>query len=67
MGEAVDDGTGGLSGRIIAAAIEGHRYFGPGLLESAYEECPVSIPFTPLRPPAHLLPDTPFPPDGGPP
>jgi GxxExxY protein len=24
---------------IIAAAIEVHRYLGPGLLESAYEEC----------------------------
>jgi len=28
-----------LSGRIIAAAIEVHRHLGPGLLESAYEEC----------------------------
>jgi GxxExxY protein len=25
--------------RIIAAAIEVHRHLGPGLLESAYEEC----------------------------
>ena len=28
-----------FSGRIIAAAIEVHRHLGPGLLESAYEEC----------------------------
>ena len=28
-----------LTGRIISAAIEVHRYLGPGLLESAYEEC----------------------------
>ena len=28
-----------LSQRIIAAAIEVHRALGPGLLESAYEEC----------------------------
>ncbi len=27
------------SGRIISAAIEVHRHLGPGLLESAYEEC----------------------------
>jgi hypothetical protein len=25
--------------RIIAAAIEVHKHLGPGLLESAYEEC----------------------------
>ena len=30
-----DDGTY----EIIAAALEVHRYLGPGLLESAYEEC----------------------------
>jgi GxxExxY protein len=28
-----------ISGKIIQAAIEVHRCLGPGLLESAYEEC----------------------------
>ncbi|MGH2568717.1 MAG: GxxExxY protein, partial [Bacteroidota bacterium] len=28
-----------LTGKIIAAAIEVHKHLGPGLLESAYEEC----------------------------
>ena len=28
-----------VTGKIIAAAIEVHRNPGPGLLESAYEEC----------------------------
>lgn len=28
-----------LTERIIASAIEVHRHLGPGLLESAYEEC----------------------------
>jgi GxxExxY protein len=29
----------GLSGEVIAAAIEVHRIMGPGLLESIYERC----------------------------
>jgi GxxExxY protein len=28
-----------ITHRIIAAAIEVHRHLGPGLLESAYQEC----------------------------
>ena len=28
-----------ITGKIIGAAIEVHRHLGPGLLESAYEEC----------------------------
>jgi GxxExxY protein len=35
MGEEVNK----LTGEIIGAAIEVHRTLGPGLLESAYEEC----------------------------
>jgi GxxExxY protein len=30
---------GALTEKIIASAIEVHRHLGPGLLESAYEEC----------------------------
>ena len=29
----------GLSNRVIGCAIEVHRAWGPGLLESAYEQC----------------------------
>ena len=28
-----------LSGRVIGCAMEAHRHLGPGLLESAYEQC----------------------------
>lgn len=35
MGDARDP----LTERIIGGAIEVHRHLGPGLLESAYEEC----------------------------
>ena len=28
-----------LSNRVIGCAIEVHRFLGPGLLESAYEQC----------------------------
>jgi GxxExxY protein len=35
----LEEYDGGLSNRIIGAAIEVHRTLGPGLLESAYERC----------------------------
>jgi GxxExxY protein len=35
----VEDIDQGLSRRVIGLAIEVHRLIGPGLLESAYEEC----------------------------
>lgn len=39
MGDLRDDGTKGVTGKIIGAAITVHREFGPGLFESAYEKC----------------------------
>jgi len=35
----MNEDSGDLTRRIIGAAIEVHRQLGPGLLESAYEEC----------------------------
>jgi GxxExxY protein len=35
----VDNGLNRITEGIIAAAIEVHRHLGPGLLESAYQEC----------------------------
>ena len=33
-------GINDLTGEVIGSAMEVHRALGPGLLESAYEECP---------------------------
>jgi GxxExxY protein len=33
------EGENKLTGEIIGCAIEVHKILGPGLLESAYEEC----------------------------
>lgn len=33
------EGSSNLTGKIIGCAIEVHKILGPGLLESAYEEC----------------------------
>jgi GxxExxY protein len=35
----MDESRDALSGAVIGLAIEVHRALGPGLLESAYEEC----------------------------
>jgi GxxExxY protein len=37
--EGGGEGLNGISGSIIGAAIEVHKYLGPGLLEGAYEAC----------------------------
>ncbi len=37
--ERVEEPRDGLTERVIGLAIEAHRGLGPGLLESAYEEC----------------------------
>jgi GxxExxY protein len=37
--EATENSVNGITEKIIGAAIEVHKALGPGLLESAYEEC----------------------------
>ena len=39
MKEELDLREKGLTDKVIGCAIEVHRHLGPGLLESAYEEC----------------------------
>lgn len=36
---AAEDDLNVLSERVIGAAIEVHRHFGPGLIEAVYEDC----------------------------
>ena len=46
----------GLTEKIIGAAIEVHKVLGPGLLESAYEEClahELRLPTFPLNASCH--------------
>ena len=38
-GVAIERKENDITGKIIGAAIEVHKHLGPGLLESAYEEC----------------------------
>ena len=38
-GVAIECQENDISGKITGAAIEVHKHLGPGLLESAYEEC----------------------------
>jgi len=42
-------GVNEITKEIISAAIEVHRAFGPGLLESTYEEQVISASSAPLR------------------
>jgi PD-(D/E)XK nuclease superfamily len=41
--EHTENEESSLTGKIIGAAIDVHRALGPGLLESAYEACLISV------------------------